>query len=209
MGNEILNAVGLYLLLCCVLPFVIMSVVAIWTLRYGRAYLTPNFADMQADFVKLKAKHPRESDADLAQRIINKQARRSGVVGALTSVGGLFILPFGLAIDMYSSARIQNTMLQFLAWVYEPPAQSDSIELVDALRLQASGTAQTLAVASGQRLSRVIYRRIMVQVAEKSFAKIVPIIGLGIGYAVNYFATQSMGKAVRYYYENKPVRLNR
>lgn len=204
MDNQTLDTLGLTLIACCIIPFMLITVATVWTLRYGRAYIIPDFADMQADFLKLKNKYPHEADSKLAQRIINKQARRSGVIGALTSVGGIFILPFGLALDMYSSARIQNTMLQFLAWVYAPSTNaSSSLALLDALKLQSNQTAQNLAIAGTHRLSRGIYRRVMVEVAEKSFAKLIPIIGLAFGYGVNYFATRGMGEAVRRYYENR------
>ncbi len=195
-------AIGI-MVACSVLPILVVSFFTVWLIVYGRKYVTPNIDEMRADFLKLRNKHPHESNAELAQRIINKQARRTGVIGALTSVGGIFVLPFGLTIDMYASTRIQNTMVQFLAWVYETPQTSTALALPDALKLQVTHAAQNMAVSSGHRLSRGLYRRVMVEVAEKSFAKLIPIVGLVLGYAVNYFTTRGMGEAVRRYYARR------
>lgn len=201
MDTQTIYSALIIMVACSVLPILVVSFFTVWLIVYGRKYVTPDVEDMRADFIKLRNKHPNASNSQLAQRIINKQARRTGVIGAITSVGGIFVLPFGLTIDMYASTRIQNTMLQFLAWVYETPNTSTAVALPDAFKLQATHAAQNIVVSSGHRLSRGIYRRVMVQVAEKSFAKLIPVIGLALGYAVNYFTTRSMGAAVRRYYE--------
>ena len=202
MDNQTLYILGISLA-CCILPFLLITLATAWMLRSGRVYITPNMEDMRNDFLKLKNKYPRESDVQLAQRIINKQARRAGVIGALTSVGGFFVLPFGLAIDMYASSHTQNAMFQFLAWVYETPSSTKSLAMTDGLKLQTQYAAQNLVGVGGQGLNRRIYRKILVEVAEKSLAKIIPVIGLALGYGVNYFSMRSMGEAVRRYYENR------
>lgn len=186
--------------LLCLLPFVLISVASIWAIRKGNRFIAPDIDDVRAEFNDLKQKYPDASTETLANRVIRKQAVRSGVVGGLTGIGGIFLLPFGLAIDVYSSARIQATMLQFLAWVYEGEQHSDALSLEQALKLQATNTAKQVAVAGGQRLGRSVYRRIMVVVAEKAFAKLVPIVGLAIGFGVNYALTRAMGETARNYY---------
>lgn len=188
------------LVLCCLIPFILIVIVSVWAIRQGNRFIAPEIDEVRADFNQLKQKYPDASTETLAGRIIHKQAMRSGIVGGITSVGGIFLLPIGLAVDMYSSAKIQATMLQFLAWVYEGERTTDALSLENALRLQASNTAKQVAVASGQRISSSVSRRIMVVVAEKAFAKLVPIVGLVLGFGVNYATTRAMGEVARKYY---------
>ncbi|MCI0712977.1 MAG: EcsC family protein [Chloroflexi bacterium] len=188
------------LVLCCLFPFVIIVMLSVWAIRQGNRFIVPEIDEVRAEFNQLKQKYPDASTETLAGRVIRKQALRSAIVGGITSVGGIFLLPIGLAVDMYSSARIQATMLQFLAWAYEGERTTDTLSLEKALRLQASNTAKQVAIASGQRISTSVSRRIMVIVAEKSFAKLIPLLGAVLGFGLNYATTRAMGEVARKYY---------
>ena len=136
--------------------------------------------------------------------IVGRQARRCGLIGAITSVGGVFTLPFGLTIDLFTTARIQNEMLYFIASVYQPPGvDMEALDIREALGLRLNATGQAMVVEGGQRLSRYAIRELTVLLVEKTIAKVIPGLGLMIGFLVNYLTTQAMGRLVALWYERQ------
>ncbi|MFN8527551.1 MAG: hypothetical protein U0670_02955 [Anaerolineae bacterium] len=203
----------LYGLICCAIPFIILLVVGFWVVRNAPHVIEPDMDDMRRSYDQLRAKHANLTTDQLVERIIGRQALRSGVIGAITSVGGLPELPLGLAVDLYTSARIQTTMLHFIAWAYQPapgtitPTGSNKIlDLSEALALQMGTSTDELLVVGGQQLSRYAARKLIEVVLEKSIAKVIPGLGLIIGFGVNYSITRGMGFiAARYYAARKGV----
>ncbi|MCA9906709.1 MAG: hypothetical protein KC547_22795, partial [Anaerolineae bacterium] len=83
------DSLPLLLLLLCVLPTALLIALAIIVLQRGQKLVTPSAADLRESFANLQAKRPNENREALVARIIRRQAFVSGIVGALTSVGGL------------------------------------------------------------------------------------------------------------------------
>ena len=186
-------------LLLCVLPVGVLIIASIFVLRRGQKLVTPSADDLRENFERLRAQRPAESRDALVARIIRRQALVSGVIGALTSVGGLITLPFGLAIDLLTTARIQSATLQFLAWAHGYDDRQAVLKLTDALALRERDVTQYVA-AQTPAFSQRIIRQIMVLVIEKTFAKLIPGIGLIIGFAVNYLTARGTSwVAARYY----------
>lgn len=193
------NSILLLLLLLCVIPTALLIALAIFVLQRGQKLVTPSAADLRESFARLRAKRPNESREALVDRIIRRQAFVSGIVGALTSVGGLITLPFGLAIDLLTTARIQSATLQFLAWAYGHDDAQAVLKLNDALALRERDVA-SYVVARTPALTQRIIRRIMVLVVEKTFAKLIPGIGLIVGFGVNYLTARGTSwLAARWY----------
>ncbi len=195
--NWLLVSLGL----CCVLPFIALLLLSLWAIQNAPRLIQPDTAQLQQRFNHLKAANASLSDDDLVTRIINRQALRSGIIGAITSVGGLPLLPIGLAIDLYSSARIQTDTLHFIAQVYSQKGKPQRVlKLDEALALRVGQTSTDLLVQGGQRVSGYLARRITLMVVEKTIVKVIPGIGLIIGFAVNYAITQGMMRlAARWY----------
>jgi len=193
------DSLPLLLLLLCVIPTALLIVATIFILQRAQKLVTPSADDLRVSFARLQTQRPNETREALVARIIRRQALVSGVIGALTSVGGLITLPFGLAIDLFTTARIQSATLQFLAWAYGHHDEQAVLQLTEALTLRERDvtgyvTAQTPA------LTQRLIRRIMIMIVEKTFAKLIPGIGLIVGFAVNYLIARGTSwLAARWY----------
>ena len=186
--QNVLFAVGL----CCVLPSLILCGIAIFAVIRGSQAINETSAALQQRFDAMQAAHADRPRDAFVQQIIQRQAFKSGIVGALTSVGGLPILPFGLALDLYSTSRIQNELLSFIALAYSTNAGAPQpLQIADVYKI--SGLSGQAVAATTQQFSGFVFRRIMLIVAEKAAAKLVPVIGLVVGFAVNYFTMRGAG----------------
>jgi hypothetical protein len=196
-----LNNINLGWLLvgCCVIPVLVLTAFFVVLIRNSQRWLTPDENQLRADYERMRAEHPNANPQQFVNRIIHRQAVRSGLVGAITSVGGLPLLPIGLIIDMYSTTRIQSATLHFIGWALGARSDAEILNLSDSLVLrQEDVTNFVLARAPGlgQRLSR----QILELLAEKAFAKLIPGLGLIIGFAVNYFVTRGISRVAAEYY---------
>ena len=67
--------------------------------------------------------------------------------------------------------------------------------------------AATYAVMTGSNeiavLSNKLLLRYLPKLVGKSFVKLIPIVGAGIGFALNYFIAQSTGRIAVQWYESK------
>jgi hypothetical protein len=200
--------------LCCVFPTLILLVASAWVIRNGQRYLTPDTTDLHRQFEHMKAQNPNANPETFINRIIHRQAIRSGLIGAITSVGGLPFLPFGMTIDLYASARIQNATLHFIAWALNPQganANTTILSLGQTLKLGDGGQVDEYLSNQTQTLGLGLSRRLIEMVTEKAFAKLIPGLGLIIGFVVNYAITRGTSQiAVRWYTERlraRPVTL--
>lgn len=186
---------------CCVIPVVIMTALTLLAISSGRRLLgqinEPNTDDLMERYEKLRARNPRATPEQLVRKVVNRQAFLAGLVGAITSFGGILTLPIALPLDMYASMRIQNTMVYFIARVYGyqnmPSVEKRAIDYM----VMSGGTS---LARQGQRVSTYLAARIALRVSEKALAKIVPIIGAAVGFGVNYFLTQTTGRSAIHYY---------
>jgi len=189
--------------LCCVLPTLVLLLASAWVIRNGQRYLTPDTEDLHRQFENMKSQNPNVSAETLVNRIIHRQALRSGLIGAITSVGGLPFLPFGMTIDLYASARIQNATLHFIAWALNPQgatANTPILSLGQTLKLGDGGQVDQYVSNQTQALGLGLSRRLIEMVTEKAFAKLIPGLGLVIGFVVNYAITRGISRlAVRWY----------
>lgn len=189
--------------LCCVLPTLILIVASAWVIRNGQRYVTPDTTDLHQQFERMKAQNPQASPEALVNKIIHRQAIRSGFIGAITSVGGLPFLPFGMTIDLYATARIQNATLHFIAWALNPQganANTPILSLGQTLKLGEGGQIDEYVSNQTQALGLGLSRRLIEMITEKAFAKLIPGFGLVIGFVVNYAITRGISQlAVRWY----------
>jgi|GEM_PF-518380 len=192
-------------LLCCVLPFFVFLALTLYVVWRGLRFITPSLPVLQKRFDKLQQQNPNATTGQLVRKVVNQQAWRAGFMGAITSVGGLPFLPLGLALDLFTSARIQSTMLHFIAWAHGKQAESQVLDLRQGMvvrRLSNFVTPDRMVQATDNASGYVI-QQIIRSVAEKSFAKLIPGFGLVIGFGVNYLAAQAMGRAADQYYQGR------
>mgnify|MGYP000944371674 CR=1 FL=1 len=191
-------------LLCCVVPFIVLLAGFFWLVRSGQRYLTPDVEELRARFEQMKARNPDLTADQLVQKIINQQALRSGIVGALTSVGGLPTLPFGLTIDLIASSRIQSATLYLISWALDPQGTRSTVpvlNLLQAFRLVEGASVEEIVAAQTQAIGSQLTRRLAVMLAEKAFAKVIPGLGLVIGFVVNYAMAQGVSRVAVHWYK--------
>lgn len=202
--TDYVNSILPYLLLCCVLPTLVMVGLMVWVVYRGAKLLQPEEGELLRRFDQLKAASPGLNEDELVNKIIQRQAMRAGIVGALTSVGGLPFLPIGLPIDLITTTRLQAETLHFIAWAYGNRGDTQHVlDLNQALALRFGVSAHDMVVMGSQQVSQRVVRRLLVMVAEKAAAKLVPFIGLAIGFAVNYTLARGTSYLAARWYKSR------
>lgn len=205
------------LIFCCLLPTLIFMGLVFFAVQRGLRFLqwfSPSDERLIEQFVAMKEEKPNANTRQLVGQFIHQQAIRSGIVGAVTSVGGAFTLPIGLPIDLLTTARFQNTTLALIAYAYELENPGEVPKVLDVnevlglkqgglLKVDLNETTQQLALVQSERFASYATRQAMLVVGEKAFAKFIPGLGLFIGFAVNYTLTRAlMQAAVEWYSGN-------
>jgi predicted PurR-regulated permease PerM len=183
--------------LICVLPIVIVVIVGFMIYRTGQerisAFVSPDTEKINADFRKMKQANPKLEQKKLIRKIINQQALKAGVVGALTGFGGFMTLPIALPIDLALSLRIQATMVNFIALAYGHNQEGRYEKQVKEYLVMTGSSKVT------QTSSRVLLQ-FLTRVIGKSMTRFIPVIGAVISFITNYIMVRVMGEAaVRWY----------
>lgn len=195
VADNLLLFLGLSVVILCVIPLAVTVIAGFFLIRRINTFTEADIDKMQRDFDEFQRKNPNLSRDRLIRKVIHRQAFRSGVVGAITGLGGFYTLPVMLPADILLSTRIQAQMVQFIASAHGNNA-SNAME----------ARVQTYLVTTGSvRVTESITNAVMryaVRMLGKSFAKLIPFIGAGISFGVNYFMTQAMGNIAAQYYAN-------
>ncbi len=166
-------------------------------------WMTPDPAQLALRLTELRRRHPAANDAALAARVINDQAFKAGLVGALTGVGGFLTLPIAIPVDFALSAKIQAATIHFIAQTFAPGQQVDSMRLQTYAILAGQRFSQQWAEASSRAVQAAIaqlIRRLVAETVAESLLKIVPFVGAFVGFAFNYAATRLAGRlAIQWY----------
>jgi hypothetical protein len=175
-------------------PLALFAVTAYLVLRSLKQLASTDTARLEAQYAELyRKRYPRESEAQLIERLIRREALRTGVIGAVTGFGGFFTLILGLPIDMLTTARIQAQLVAFVAQRYgrEPRTPTEQ-------RVQ-----RYLIMAGGAPLNRWTGRLLLdfaTRFVSKALAKFIPFIGAFLSFGVNYFFTQATGRLALEWY---------
>lgn len=182
----------------CILPIIVMLVLGGLAYYFGRRwvsdFISPDLPKLEARLMAMKHKNPHHSDDKLLNKIINQQAFKCGIVGAVTGLGGFITLPITLPIDMLLTARYQATMISLMGRMY---GVSDSLE----------NKAATYAVMTGStelsKLTSSIVRKYAPRFVGKSFSKLIPVVGAVFAFGLNYILARSMARAARVWYDTQ------
>jgi hypothetical protein len=172
---------------------------------------------------KLREQNPGISADGLAEKILARKSLKNGAVGALTSIGGLITLPVAIPADLAASWRIQASMAFSIAYVYGHTADTTDLK-TDLYIILAGNEAKEIlkrfgvetSKAVGKRLVqkyitkevmkkiwKVIPPKIITKAGEKSltsFMKLVPLVGMPVGFTFDYVTARVVGRtAINYY----------
>lgn len=175
-------------------------------------------ATVVADVQRLRERQPGLADDDLANLVVRRGTRRVGWASFATGFGGLTTM----AVNVPSVLVLQTGLVLSVAEVYGE-LDSPNVKTDLALILAGEGAVSALrgfgVVAANdfskrwvsrnvtretmKKVDRVVGRRILTKAGEKSltsFSKLVPVVGAGVGYALDRGYARALGeRAVRYY----------
>lgn len=201
MNLDLGQTLLLLLILGCALPIITMVIVGFFVIRIGRRWLdetTTTDADtLYAQYAKLYQADPKADTEAIMRRLINRQAFRCGVIGAVTGLGGFITLPIALPLDMILTLRLQAATVGFIAEAYGFKADRDS------------AVASYLIMSTGGRVTNMGFNmamRYIPRVIGKSLSKFLPLIGAAVSFMVNYFIAQSSGRLAMRWYAAKQIR---
>jgi hypothetical protein len=178
--------------LACVIPLALLGFTVLMLLRMARGALDTNVDGLHRRYQRLQTQRPWASRDALLGQIVAEQALRAGLIGAITGVGGVLTLPLGIAVDLALTLRIQINLVTFIEQVYTGGVNAGAAQLRSVVIMTGSGRAARWTTAAAVNA--------VTRVLGKSFAKVLPIIGAIISFAVNYAIMRTVGlAAVRWY----------
>lgn len=142
----------------------------------------------------LRLKHPETKDLDLANFVVKKEAMKNGLAGSLFSAGGILSLPVTLPASYIVTLRIQIYTTMTVAFIFGRTEKTSDLESDLSLLLFGNGLKEGLK-------NGLIKTSITIgKNAFKGASKIIPLIGVPIGFGVEYLAARSVGVlAIKYY----------
>lgn len=91
----------------------------------------------------IRSENYRLSRREIAEIIVNKQSRNSGILGAITGFGGLMTLPATVPIDLVKSWKIQAFTIRCIAEIYGSNSQTTDLK-TDIFLVLSNGSLEEL-----------------------------------------------------------------
>jgi uncharacterized membrane protein required for colicin V production len=185
-------------LLGCVLPLVILAVLAAVAYYFGRQwvanFVSPDVEDLSQRLETIRQKNPTWDNEKIIEKVVQEQALKCGLVGAVTGFGGFFTMIITLPLDLLVTSRYQASMVSFIAQVY---GYQDSVENKAATFAVMTGTNQV------SKMTTAVIEKYLPRVFGGIFSKLIPILGAGMSFAVNYFIARSTANLAKRWYSSK------
>lgn len=186
----------------CVLPIIIFGALAFFGVKWFDKFVTPNPIALKQKLNQRRQSNPNLTDDDLIGRIITEESLKAGIVGALTGLGGLPLLPIAVPVDFALSAKIQFELIHFIAYVYAP-YESEADMKLKTVAIMAGGEGMKAANKAIQETIRRLVISLVGRAAAKSVLKVMPVVGAVVGFGFNWFATRSVGLLATKWYKNE------
>ena len=179
-------------------------------------FATGNDVKAICEFVdSIKENNPSLSNIELAKKIVTKRTWFAGLAGGVYGAGGFLTI----GADLFTMWRIQGRMILAIAYIFghnlESPERRDEILLVMGIA-SGSEAAKKVTIEAGKEgfkkalltpaIKEVIKKlpnKIITIAGEKSLlnvSKLVPLIGVPITFAMDFFSTKAVGKAAIEFY---------
>jgi hypothetical protein len=92
---------------------------------------------------KLRSDNPEFTNKQIAEKIVNEQSINSGLLGAVTGLGGLMTLPATIPIDLVKAYKIQAFTIRSIAYIYGYTPQNTDLK-TDIFLLLSNGSIEDL-----------------------------------------------------------------
>lgn len=178
---------------------------------------------VRAEVAKARHEHPEFDQMALVDHFISRAALANGVVGGITSFGGITSAIATLPVNLYITTRNNVQLVMAVACIsgYE---LNDERMVRDVLLVLAGDAGirvlKEAGMALGNKVARVLLDKIMTkqlvrrinaalgikllaQTGQKGLlhvGKLVPLLGSAVGSAVDYFGCKAIGKTAKRYY---------
>lgn len=194
--SNALTTTGL-IALACLVPLALLGFTVVMLLRMARGVLETDVGGLRRRYERLQARRPQDNREALLRRLITERAVLAGLVGSVTGVGGVFTLPLGIALDLALTLRMQINLVSFIEQVYTGSSGSPlSNQVRSVIIMTGSGRAARWTTAAlVNAASRLL---------GKSLAKVLPLAGAVISFAVNFAIMQAVGRAAVNWYAAHP-----
>jgi len=159
---------------------------------------------------RLRKKNPESTTEEIAQLLVKRKCRRAAVVGAVTAapatipgLGTLTSLVLGSTVDLALTAGLQAELVLELAACHgvemSPSEERSTILVVTGI----GAGANKLLEKAGSRIAS----KASEQLAKKSVARSLPVIGIGAAAGTNMVATYVVGRRAISYFALGPERM--
>jgi len=182
-----------------------------------------NKDEVRKRVAKLKRKKPDWSREEISRLIVRKKCRlcatagaASAVPGAVPGLGTLVALVGGTVFDVIAVGYLMSEMIMEVAAVHERDLEGQDTSreavwvFVSAVGAGAAGKGLTRAAVS--QLSNTAFTRMFervlltlgFRVTQRTIFRIIPLIGIFIVGAVNFYTCEKVGEyAIKYYDKNE------
>lgn len=178
-----------------------------------------NKEDIKKRVGRLKKKNPGFTGEDICRLIIKKKCRWCAAVGAATAlpgavpvVGTLVAVLGGTALDMTAMGFFITEMILEVAAVYGrnldiPGTSREAVwVLASSVGAGVAGrglTRVTVSQLSGRAFTRLIEQALLamgIRATQRTILRVIPIVGMFIAGAINYYTCKKVGEFVIKYY---------
>lgn len=179
-------------------------------------FATGNDVKAICEFVDtIKYNNPNLSNVELAKKIAKKRTWYAGLAGGVYGAGGFLTI----GADLFTIWRIQGRMILAIAYIFghnlESPERRDEIllvmgiasgsEAVKKVTIEAGkeGLEKALLTPVAKEIIKKLPNKIITIAGEKSLlnvSKLVPLIGIPITFAMDFFSTKAVGEAAIEFY---------
>ncbi len=181
-----------------------------------------NKKDIKKRIQKLKKKRSNLSHEELCGLLIKKKSRLCALAGGTTAlpgivpgVGTLVAVVGGTLLDMTAMAFFITELILEVAAVYDRDLDQSGTSreavwvLVSSVGAGAAGsglTNFTISQLTSNAFKRLVEQALValgIRASQRSFLRIIPLVGMFIAGGVNYYTCQKVGSFVaKYYAEN-------
>jgi hypothetical protein len=185
-------------LLGCLLPIVVFIILGFIAYYFGRQwvanFVSPDVPDLNNRLVAIRQKNPTWDNEKVIEKVVQEQAIKCGLVGAITGFGGFFTMIITLPLDLLMTSRYQASMVSFIAQVY---GYQDSVENRAATFAVMTGTNQV------SKMTSAVIEKYLPRVFGGIFSKLIPVLGAALSFGVNYFIARSTANLAKRWYSSK------
>jgi hypothetical protein len=153
---------------------------------------------------ELRAAHPRDTNEQTVERLVNLHCSQSALQGAISGVGGIFTLVLSMPLSLFADGVIQARLAYAIALVYgHDPDARETEALVAGCLVGVGGTsASALGVGAPRALVAAVRRRAMRRVGAKLLtrvggegaARLLPVAGAAVAGAMDFALTRSVAR---------------